>query len=278
MSNLAATIEQEVTSAVKNDELELPTLPEVALRIRDEAERESVSAQSLGEVIAEDPALSARIIKMANSPMFRGTRVIEDLHMALSRLGVEYAANLATGLAMSQMFQATTEIIDNRMRATWAQATATAAVSGVLAKSFTKLRADQATLAGLTHSIGVLPILTWVEENDTLINDGMTLDRVIDSIHGSLGTMILQSWDFPDEIAMVPALHTDFSRNSEHADYVDVVMVANLQNLCGSEHPYAKLDWSEIPAFRTLHIDPDPQATDLEDLAEEFQAAKDTFT
>ncbi len=165
MSNLAATIEQEVTNAVAKDELELPALPEVALRIRDEAEREAVTSRSLGEVISEDPALSGQIIKMANSPMYRGVRVIEDIHMALSRLGVEYAANLATGLAMSQLFQATTEVIDRRLRSTWAQATELAAVSGVLAKSFRTLRPDEAALAGLTHAIGVLPILTWVEDN-----------------------------------------------------------------------------------------------------------------
>lgn len=277
MSNLAATIEQEVTAAVAKDELELPTLPEVALRIRDEAERETVTAASLGEVIAEDPALSARIIKMANSPMFRGMHVIEDLPMALSRMGVEFAANLATGVAMSQMFQATSDIIDRKLRATWAHATELAAVSGVLAKSLTNLRADQATLAGLTHTIGVLPILTWAEEHESRLNDGLTLDRVIDSLHGSLGTMILQSWEFPDEIALVPAHYTNFERKSEQADYIDVVMVANLQSLSGTDHPYTKLDWSSINAFHNLGLDPEPEAGALEDLEDAFQAAKDAF-
>jgi HD-like signal output (HDOD) protein len=73
----------------------------VALRIRDEAENQNVSAQSLGQVLSADPALSARMIKIANSPRFRAANTIENLNMALSRLGVVYAANLATGLAMS---------------------------------------------------------------------------------------------------------------------------------------------------------------------------------
>ena len=160
MPDLAETIQQEVTTAVNNDELQLPALPEVALRIRDEAENQSVSAQSLGQVLSADPALSARMIKIANSPMFRAANTIENLNMALSRLGVVYAANLATGLAMSQMFQATNEIVDRKLRATWAEATNIAAISAVMAKSFTSLRPDQAALAGLTHTIGVLPILT----------------------------------------------------------------------------------------------------------------------
>jgi HD-like signal output (HDOD) protein len=277
MPDLAETIQQEVTAAVASDELQLPTLPEVALRIRDEAENENVSAQSLGEVLSADPALAARMIKIANSPMFRATNTIEDLNMALSRLGVVYAANMATGLAMSQMFQATNDIIDRKLRATWAQATGVAAISGVLAKSFTRLRPDQATLAGLTHNIGVLPILTWAEENETLLQDSMTMDRVIESIHGSLGTMILQSWDFPPEIAMVPAHYMDFDRAADQADYIDVVMVANLQNQ-PENHPLAELDWSTIQAFKNLGLDPSVESSELEDLDEDVRAARDSLS
>lgn len=277
MPDLAETIQQEVTAAVGTDELQLPTLPEVALRIRDEAEDENVSAQSLGEVLAADPALSARMIKVANSPMFRATNTIEDLNMALTRLGVVYAANMATGLAMSQMFQATNDIIDRKLRATWTQATGVAAISAVLAKSFTRLRPDQAALAGLTHNIGVLPILTWAEENETLLQDSMTLDRVIESIHGSLGTMILQSWDFPPEIAMVPAHHMDFERASDQADYIDVVMVANLQNL-PADHPLTQKDWNSIQAFRNLGLDSDMESSELEDLEEDVRAARDSLS
>ena len=277
MADLAETIQQEVTAAVGSDELQLPTLPEVALRIRDEAENENVSAQSLGAVLAEDPALAAQMVKIANSPMFRATNTIEDLNMALSRLGVVNAANLATGLAMSQMFQATNDVIDRKLRATWSQATGVAAISGVLAKSFTSLRPDEAALAGLTHNIGVLPILTWAEENETLLQDSMTMDRVIDGIHGSLGTMILQSWDFPPEVAMVPAHYLDFERTADQADYIDVVMVANLQNL-PADHPLTKLDWGTIQAFKNLGLDADMESSELEDLEEDVRAARDSLS
>jgi HD-like signal output (HDOD) protein len=276
MPDLAETIQQEVTTAVNNDELQLPALPEVALRIRDEAENQNVSAQSLGQVLSADPALSARMIKIANSPMFRAANTIENLNMALSRLGVVYAANLATGLAMSQMFQATNEIVDRKLRATGAEATNIAAISAVMAKSFTSLRPDQAALAGLTHTIGVLPILTWAEENETLLRDSLTLDRVIESIHGSLGTMILQRWDFPPEIIMVPAQYTNFERAVDEADYIDVVMVANLQNLPAG-HPHTQLDWSTINAFENLGLEPDQEASELKDLEEGVRAARDSI-
>lgn len=274
MSNLALQIQQEVSSAVDNDELELPSLPEVALRIREEAENENVSAQSLAGVIGADPGLAARMIRVANSPLFRATRTIEDLNMALSRLGVEYAANLATGFAMQQMFQATSDIIDRKMRSVWSRATEVAAICGVLAKSYTRLRPDQATLAGLTHMIGVLPILAWAEEHPQFLQDSLTLDRVIDSIHGSLGTMILQRWDFPAEIALVPASYTQFDRHNDSVDYIDIVMVSNLQLLSGTDHPHAKIDWSGIQAFANIGLDTDVETGQLNELAEEIDLAK----
>lgn len=278
MSNLAVQIEQEVTAAVDKDELELPSLPEVALRIRDEAENASVSAQSLANVIGEDAGLSARMIRVVNSPMFRATRPIDDLNMALSRLGVEHAANLATGFAMQQMFQATSDLVDRKLRSIWNNATEVAAISGVLAKTFTSLRADQATLAGLTHTIGVLPILAWAEENSGMLQDSLTLDTVIEKIHGSLGTMILQRWGFPDEIALVPSHYTNFSREAEAVDYIDVVMVANLQHLAGGDHPYSKLDWSEIQAFANVGLDSDLESSEMQDFEENIAAARDSIS
>ncbi len=274
MLNLVQTISDEVKNAIACDQLDLPTLPEVALRIRDTAENENVSARSLAAVVVEDPALSARLIKVANSPMFRAVNAIDDLHSAIGRIGVEYAANVASGLAMQQMFQATSEFVDRKLRAVWSHACEVAAISSVMAKSYTKLRPDQATLAGLTHSIGVLPILAFAEQNDSMIRDGFALEKVIDSLQGSLGTMILQSWDFPEDLSMVPAHYTNFKRNTASVDFVDLVMVANLQTVAHSNHPHAGLDWSEIRAFSNIGLDPDLESAELEDYYEDVAVAK----
>lgn len=277
MSKLAQQVQDELASAVSKDQLDLPTLPEVALRIRDAAEDENISVQSLAAVISEDPGLSGRMIKVANSPMYRAANTIEDINTAVGRLGIDFTASLATGMAMAQMFQATSDVIDRKLRKVWSRAAEVAGISGVLAKNFTRLRSDQAALAGLTHIIGVLPILSWAEDHPELVRDSLTLDKVIDSIHGSLGTMILQSWDFPEEMAMVPSQYTEFSRKVAEPDLVDVVMVANLQTLAGTDHPFTQLDWQEIQAFHNLGLDPDMEASQLEDLEEDLTAAKDAF-
>ncbi|TNE75050.1 MAG: HDOD domain-containing protein, partial [Gammaproteobacteria bacterium] len=182
MSNIVETIKTELISAIENDKLVLPTLPEVALQVREIAESEDSAIADLVKVISNDTALSARIIRVCNSPLFRGSRAIENLNMAVSRLGMAYTSNLAMGLAMEQMFQATSDMIDKRLRATWQTSTEVAGVCHVLAQHYTKLKPDQATLAGLVHLIGVLPILRYVEDKDIQISSIM-LDNVIDELH-----------------------------------------------------------------------------------------------
>ncbi len=277
MSQAAQAIHDQVKSAIASDELDLPTLPEVALKIREVAEDDDVSAAALVEVVAGDPSLSAQLVKLANSPMFRATRPIEDLHMAISRIGVVYAANVATGLAMQQMFQATSDMIDRKMREIWNHATQVAAIAGVLAKHYSNLSPDQATLGGLLHNIGTLPILAWAEEHGRLIPDSMTLDRVIDSMHGSLGTMILTSWEFPLEIAGIPNNYLKFDRNNSDTDYTDIVIVANIQARQGSGHPHGEINPQTVQAFANLGLDNEQPEEEAEDLSAELEAAMAVF-
>lgn len=273
MSSIVDQVRQDIIQAIKTDQLVLPTLPEVALKVREVAEDPDASIAQLGKVIGNDAALTARIIKVANSPLLRASQTIEDLNMALMRLGIEYTCNIATGLAMEQMFQATSDIVDRRLRDTWARSSEIAGICHVLCRHSTKLRPDQATLAGLVHRIGVLPILTYAENHPALLRDSFTLDTVIDKLHGPIGDLILKTWDFPAELLHVPSQHLNFQREAETADYIDLVTVSTLQSHMDSDHPLAQVDYNSVTAFARLGLDPDMQHTQAEDLSEDMEAA-----
>ncbi|MDV2077338.1 MULTISPECIES: HDOD domain-containing protein [Marinobacter] len=272
MSTIAETIKNDLVDAIENDKLVLPTLPEAALQVREIAESDDSSIADLVKVISNDTALSARLIRVCNSPLFRGARAIENLNMAVSRLGMAYTSNLAMGLAMEQMFQATSDMIDKRLRATWQSSTEVAGICHVLAQHYTRLKPDQATLAGLVHLIGVLPILRYVEDQDLQISSLM-LDNVIEELHPRIGSLILKKWDFPTELQSVPEEYQNFQRQVPSADYADLVMVANLQRVAGSEHPWTELDWSTISAFDRLGLDPEIDMSEEEDLNAQMEAA-----
>lgn len=273
MSTLAETVQNELLEAIEKDELVLPTLPEVALRVREAAEDPNISIPVLSKVIGNDAALTARLIKVVNSPLLRTNKEITDLNMAISRLGINYTSNLATGLAMEQMFQATSDVIDRKMRDVWNRSTEIAGICHVLCRHFTRLMPDQATLAGLVHQIGILPILTYAEESNALLKDSISLNHIIDRIHPILGERILRAWDFPEQIASVPTNYLDFERQSKAVDYIDIVQVATLQSYADSDHPLAQVDWSQVNAFAQLGLDVQTRLSDDEDLSASMEAA-----
>lgn len=273
MSTLAETVQNELLEAIKNDALVLPTLPEVALRVREAAEDPNVSIPALCKVIGNDAALTARLIKVVNSPLLRSNKEITDLNMAISRLGINYTSNLATGLAMEQMFQATSDVIDSKMRDVWSRSTEVAGICHALCRHFTRLMPDQATLAGLVHQIGVLPILTYAEESDALLKDSASLNHIIDRLHPMIGARILRAWDFPEQIASIPSNYLNFDRQSAQLDYIDIVQVATLQSYSDSDHPLSQVDWSQVPAFAKLGLDVQSNIDDDEDLSASMEAA-----
>ena len=249
MSDIAQKIKQDILNAIENDTIVLPTLPEIALDVREITENEDSSLFDLIEVINKDTALSARLLKVSNSPLFRGANEITNLNMAVNRLGMQYTSNLATGLVMEQMFQATSEMIDTRMRATWQRSTEVAGICNVLARQHSHLAAGQATLAGLIYAIGALPVLKYVEDHDVQISSVM-LDNLVDELQPVVGEKILEKWDFPEELKPVPKECVNFTRTGDKPDYADLVMVAMLQNYLGSDHHY--LEHRPYPHL-TLH-------------------------
>lgn len=272
MSNVVDQVSEEIISAIDSDQLVLPTLPEVALRVRDVAEDGESNLQDLEKVISNDPALSARIIKVSNSPIFRASQEIRDMKMALMRLGMEYTANIATGLAMEQMFQATTSIVDKRMREVWQRSSEIAGMCHVLCKHLTSLRPDQATLGGLIHQIGVLPILTYAEESPMLLKDSFSLDTVIKKLHPIIGNKILEKWEFPQQLRTIPTDHLTFDRIAPDADYADIVTIAMLQSYMDTDSDLANIDYSKVTAFVRMGLEADSHI-ESKDLSEEMESA-----
>ncbi len=273
MSNLTNQVRSDILQAIEADRLVMPTLPEVALTIRTEASSPNSSAATLARAIGRDAALTARLIKIANSPLLRASRTINDLQMAINRLGVQYSSNLATGLAMQQMFQSSSKAIDQRLRQIWHESTEVAGIALVMTQSFTKLKPDQAMLAGLMHRLGALPILTYAESKPELLESPALIDQLIDDLHHEFGRTILERWEFPATLVEVPAHYRTFTRDSSAVDYVDVVTVAVLHSRLGSEHPDLQLDWSAIPAFGKLGLDPQIESQQMEDVSADMEAA-----
>lgn len=271
---MSVDIAAELQKELENDTLILPTLPEVALRVRDAVDDEDASLTDINRIIATDAALSARLIQVANSPVMRSGRAIESIDMAVNWLGLKLVREMVISMVMEQMFQATSELTDRKLRQIWEHSTAVAAISHALATQFTDLSPQQALLAGLIHDIGVLPILKKVEERPDMLEDEAALTEIIQELHGPIGQTILKAWNFPDELVNVPVDHEYLARDSATVDYSDIVTVANLQSHMGTDHPLAHCDWQAVPAFAKLGLSPEVNVIEMEETAEDIEEAQ----
>ena len=268
----------ELLDDLESGQLQLPTLPEVALRVREVVDDENASAGQIAEIIAQDAALSARLIQVGNSPLYRGRQEIDRLPMVISRLGNKLVRNLVTSQVMKQMFQATNDIIDQRLRAVWEHSVQVAAIARALAGQCPGVLPDQAMLAGLLHDIGTLPILYRAEERDELLDTPDLLDQLIARLHTRIGGAILKHWKFPDALVAVAAEHEDLNRSHDGpADLVDVVQVANLQSHIDNNHVLSQTDWTRISSFHRLGLDVDIHEIELTDVAEEIDEVQKLF-
>ena len=146
-----------------------------------------------------------------------------------------------------------------------------AAISHALA-SFARLKPDLALLAGLVHDIGALPVIKYAEDCEELLQDEAALDDVIEQVHPLIGQAMLEKWGFPEEVVAVAGQHENYQRaGGEKADYVDIVIAANLQSYMGSEHRLGQVDFSQVPAFHKLGLSTDVSVVDLDDQAESIR-------
>ncbi|MCW8887624.1 MAG: HDOD domain-containing protein [Gammaproteobacteria bacterium] len=265
---------KEVIEELKKGTLKLPTLPDVAMKVRQAIDDENSNSNDIANVISSDPALSARLILMANSAMMRGQNDIEDLKQVVNRLGLKMIRDLVTSIVVKQMFVSNSPITEKRLRDSWEHSTSVAAICHVLATQYTKLQPEQAMLAGLVHDIGALPIITKAEKYPELLQDAALLDKIIFKLHTSLGRIILTAWGFPAELIQVASEHENLERDSATVDLVDIVTVANLQSYVGSDHPLTQKDWSNIPAFSKLGLNPEVNIVDVEETAEDIENAR----
>jgi len=274
MSAKAETLFDDLTAAVKTDKLILPSLPEVALKIRDAVESENSTAQDISDALAQDASLAARLLKVANSPLYRTRNPIEDLQMAVTRLGIRIVRDLVVGLAMKQIFQATSDALDVHSRKIWSKSVDAAAISRMMATLVPGINAEQALLAGLIHNIGALPVLVLAENDEELFQDEEALGRVIYELQGVVGELILRHWEFDDHmIEVVKQCHNFNYDNGEQASIVDIVQVALLQgNHIPSE--FTPENWSGVPAFTRLGIDVEVNVIDIEENKEMIENTK----
>ena len=236
--------------------LQLPSLPDVAHRIQQAFVEDSVNAESICEIIYSDPAITAKLIMIANSALYRGQAQIESLQQAVVRLGLETTRKWVMTYAVKELFQSKSSAMKAQMQSLWKHSQHVASLCRLLAGQLKIFDVEQAQLAGLIHDLGEVAILQYAQDNDELISNPELLMHAVEKLRPQITGMLLNQWNFAPEFVTAGEESEHWFRNpGDQPDLCDLVLIAQYHAMIGTPEMKQLPPVQSLPAFAKLGMD-----------------------
>jgi len=275
MSEVEGNLFNEIMHAFNMGNLKLPSLPDIAIKVKNALQSPNASADNMSRIISADPAMVARLINAANGPLNRGVDPIGSIQAAIVRLGMNTSKELVTSFAIKQLFKTNSKMLNQRMHELYDHSVDIAAISFALSKQSGKLSPDHMLLAGLLHEIGVIPILSYIEDTGLIVNDEAELDQIIKSLRGAVGSMVVRHWGLSGDLFAVVEEFENWQRDEEgELDTCDMVIIAQIYRRLKHHQIDGLPRIDQVPAFKKLY--PDNQDKDFAQKV--FQQAHEEIT
>ncbi|MGB9852155.1 MAG: HDOD domain-containing protein [Candidatus Kapaibacteriota bacterium] len=215
-SSLQKTLKNENIKELVQNITALPSLPELYIQIEQEVARPDFSLSKIGNLIAKDPNLTAKILQIVNSAYFGLQREITNINFALTYLGVNVIKSLIFYIHLFSNFKVTPE---NRkyLEQFWKHSLIVASNTYHLAEKHltSKSEIDSAYTAGVLHDVGKFVLLnTYTYPQDVmLLAEQKAMDNleaeneIYQCTHAEIGAYLLGLWGFPITIVEAVAYH-----------------------------------------------------------------------
>lgn len=253
MNEVEGKLFNEIMHAFNMGELKLPSLPDIAAKVQKAMLNPDVSVEDISLIVSADPAIVTRLIHAANGPLNRGVESIDSIHAAILRLGLNVAKELAISFSIKQLFTTKSALLSQRMHQLYDHSADVAAIGFALSKQSGKLSPDHVLLAGLLHEIGVIPILSYVENTGMLIMDDAELETIIGRLKTVVSSMVIRHWGLSNDLLVVVEDYENWQRDSgAHADTCDIVMVAEIYSHLMHHQVKGLPKIEDVPAFTKI--------------------------
>ena len=183
----------------------LGSLPAIVYRVFDVMDDPKSTASQIGRVINEDPAFTARLLKLVNSPFYGFTRKVDTVYRAVALIGHKELRSVVVAASAIKAFDGIpSELVS--MPVFWKRSLTTAVVARVLAAFKREKEIERYFIAGLLHDIGSLLLYLQLPEEMTHVlhqhqSDGIALlkaeKNVLGYDHAQVGGALLKKWNLP---------------------------------------------------------------------------------
>ncbi len=215
---------------------DLPSLPEIYLRVSEQLEDESTGVQQIGATVQNDPAITSRILKMVNSAYYGLPNQVSSVAQAISLLGRERLKHILIGSVLRGVFSGN----DNpafSMQAFWQHSIKTAIIARQLARQMNQIDEPEAMFtAGLLHDIGKLLMINHFPELMLATEEYMIQKRVdvlsaelqqIGITHTAVADALMQHWGLPRLLIDCAVLHHEPVHDGPNRFATHLVYLAN---------------------------------------------------
>jgi putative nucleotidyltransferase with HDIG domain len=269
---------------------DLPTIPVVATKVMQLIESESATAEELARVVASDPAVAARVLKISNSSFYGCQRQIQTLSHAIVVLGFGTLKSLVVAASVKQVYQpyGLTE------KMLWEHSFGAGLAARIIAKETRLVSEEEAFLGGLFHDIGKIIMNTMNKQQfqdvmQRCYNDGLNFEeaerRVFSYTHSEVGGLVIKKWNFPGMLMHAVLNHHTFDFAEDEDPYqVSLTCVVGLADqFChkvgiGIREPDDGLDLLQTVPAQRLGLNEQQIDSILERFTEAYEKDKSFFS
>lgn len=203
---------------------QLFSLPDIYFQLSELLHNPRSTSADIGKVIAKDPGLSARLLRLVNSPFYGFQSKIDTITRAITVVGIDELYNLVVATCVVDRFdRIPCELVD--MTAFWLRSVHCGVVARLLARHSLVLHTERLFLAGLLHDIGSLLLYQKLPELSGKVLLATGHDRrlladfeqeIIGFTHAEVSSELLKSWNLPESLYLAIANYLQPELASQH--------------------------------------------------------------
>ncbi|MBF0357491.1 MAG: HDOD domain-containing protein [Magnetococcales bacterium] len=247
--------------SIIDSESQIASFPAIVPRIHKAVDDPRGSMDTVGRIITEDPALSARLLKVANSSFYTSPFPVKSISRALTMIGTKQLKDLVTAIYTVKMCSKyARKQID--MDSFWRHSIACGVAARVIATAKRIMNTERFYLAGLLHDVGHLIIYTKLVKHTEELSKRCNLGKepvyklereLLGFDHAEVGGRLLKKWQLPDElVGPVMYHHTP----SQAPDFQMETAIIHVAEIVASSMLYSSRIETKVPPL-------DPAAWDL---------------
>ncbi len=211
----------------------LPTLPVIAQEILMLLDDDLVSVGKLESIIENDPAISVRVLSLANSA-FWGFHPVKTLRDAIFRIGFNSVKYLAAGVSLMTLFDSGKHRRRDYQKV-FNHSVGTGFIAKLLSRELRTAIPEEILIHGMLHDIGILVLNRYFQPSYTKVTDlvykGTPLieaeREVMDFTHAEIGSWLVEEWNLPVGIVFTTLYHHEPALSKKYIKQAAIVHLAD---------------------------------------------------